>query len=529
MQLLVNDMRVFRDGDAKDEFTDEEYGELYAHLQHEDRIWDFRDLFYGNMATAPIEKAIHCLFNKYLSPQNQNALEVVQIIQKHWSGSAEDEVTSLALLDIFTALSIWALDTANERYEDSVDDSEELQTAKIYLDTAHHYATEVLHQNPLNLKSRSYLQWVIAKVLVEKNTYPARCGETALTRYLYNLRGATLVSTGAFRGLLPFRDIVVYTPNHDEAPNWQPDASVTFSHVQEKAIQMVARNARELGDVLLEAACLQQLSYSFPNTEVYLVDLCNLWRSKGNRLGLLRAYLHRYILKRTTDARNDLRIDLLEFGDTQCRVSLQKARFMILRALSTRSYEKEAYLKRAQDLNNEPHRSTYNEWMPPLPRHIETIYSAQNNGRQAGSHYGEYYSDDIVPSDDDDANNNGPLSVRNQQPGPHNVRRTTRNDEYSFQKNELERFNKQNLRKRITATAFNDADQMEMMPSEPATNMLPIRRDSVQISKDFDEHGDKTIVRPDSRKTTKGSRDLGSSVDLVNDQNKQQHGEERQG
>lgn len=97
------------------------------------------------------------------------------------------------------------------------------------------------------------------KVLVGKYTDTARCGQAALGKYLSKLRGETRVRPGSFRGLLCFRDFVYYTPEQDEAPDWQPDSSITFSHEQEKKIDMVARNARELGDLMLEAACLQQL------------------------------------------------------------------------------------------------------------------------------------------------------------------------------------------------------------------------------------------------------------------------------
>ncbi|KAK2761067.1 hypothetical protein CKAH01_16411 [Colletotrichum kahawae] len=548
LQFLINDLRVVRHGDTKNEYTDEGYGKLYAHLQHEDRIWDFRDLCYSIKATASLEMTIDCIFSKYLSQKNNTAPSVVQIIQQHWDGSAEDEVTSLALLDIFTAFAMWALEAANSRYEDSLDDTEELQTAKIYLDAAHHYATEVMRQNPLNLKSRPYLQWVVAKVLVQKNTDPARSGQFALRKHLCNMRGETNTSAGAFRGLLPFSDIVVYTPNEDEAPDWQPDSSITFSHEQEQAIQMVARHARQLGDVLLEAACLQQLNYSSPSTEVYLVDLCNLWRSAGNRLGLLRAYVYRYILKRTINASNDLRSDLLEFGDTQCRVQLQKARFMILRALSTRLYEKAVYLRRAQDLDDietthsaknngrkgsihsessysddEPQSPTYRKIMRLPPRDIETTHSANNNGRQASIHSDQSYSDDYETdhSDNDDANKNGPSAVRPQRPISYRFRRPTLDEEKPSQKNE-------DSPRQILAGPFNEADQTELIPSGPATNTLPVRLHSMEMSKDS-KHRKKNILRSDSRKTTKESRYGEGTIDLVDEQDNERREEKENG
>ncbi|KAK2024034.1 hypothetical protein LX32DRAFT_656492 [Colletotrichum zoysiae] len=387
LQCLINDLRVVKATAGETEHSAAEYGELYAYLQHEDRIWDFRDLCYGLLALKSVEGTIHFLFSKHLSSLNDSAAGVIQIIQQHWEGS--DEVTYLALLDIFTAFTMEALDAANSQYEKSLDDSEKLHSAKTYLKTARHYANQVLRQNPLNLRSRPYLQWVFVKILVEKSTDTARYGQVALLKYLGQLRGSTQMGAEVFRGLLPFRDTVNYLPNQDEAPDWQPDSSITFSHKQETAIKMVARHARELGDVMLEAACLQQLLYSSPNPEVHLVDLCNLWRSVGNRSGLTRAHLYRYILKRSPDASNALRSDLLELGDIAGNKHLQIARFMILRALSTRSFEKTVYLNRAQDLDDELHRDLYDRGASPQPLDIETIRKSprpQNSGNVRGQY-----------------------------------------------------------------------------------------------------------------------------------------------
>ncbi|KAF4865432.1 hypothetical protein CGCSCA2_v001449 [Colletotrichum siamense] len=510
LQCLINDLRVVKHG----EHTAEEYGELYAHLHHEDRIWDFRDLCYGLLATKSPEETIHCLLNKYLSSQNQNTKGAIQVIQQHWAGAAGDEVTSLALLDIFTAFAMWALAQAIKRYVhgDSLEDSDEFRAAKMYLRISHDYATEVLRQNPLNLKSRPYLQWVATKVLVEKNTDTACCGQAALTKYLFKLRGGTQIRAGAFRGLLGFYDTVVYTPIEDEAPEWQPDASVTFSYGQEKALLMVARNARDLGDVLLEAACLQQLGYSSPNPGGYSIDLCNLWRTVGNRTALLRAYLYRYILKRSPDGSNDLRSDLLEFGDAECDPNLQEARFMILRALSTRSYEKTVYLKRAQDLNDETQHNPHDEETPPQHPHVEKTHPAKKNARQTSNHaikssihYGNSLSFELLSSDDEDADNDSSSSVGSQ-------RQSLRTE--------------QRPRRLISANLSNEADQAELMPQKPATNILPARRDSMETSKDI-EHREKSVLDPDSRPLMNRFRYSESNIDSVDDQNEKQREEER--
>ncbi|KAK1844753.1 hypothetical protein CCHR01_12629 [Colletotrichum chrysophilum] len=314
------------------------------------------------------------------STENENAQGVIRVIQEHWKGSAEDEVTSLALLDIFTLFTMWALDAASIRYEDSLDDSEELQTAKMYLKIAHHYATEVLRQNPLNLKSRPYLQWVVAKVLVETNT-TARCGQAAL------------------------------------------------------------------------------------------------------------------------------------------------AKFMILRALSTRSYEKTVYLNRAQDLEYDTVLSSSTRGISLLRR--ERIYATTNNGQQAIGSSGESSSGDFAPSDDDDTNQNGPWSVRLQRSSLDNVVERPKPDaETTALKKEVTWLEEQlEIVKGMLAIALKRAHHAELMSSQPAVNTLPKERDSMEKTKDF-EPGRKDILGSDSRRTTKESGGEEDIINLVDNQDKQRRGEE---
>lgn len=212
---------------------------------------------------------------------------------------------------------------------------------------------------------------------------------------------------------------------------------------------------------------------------------------------------------------------------------------MILRALSTRSYEKMAYLKRAQDLYErglyaKSYHNPYHEYTSPPQLRNETMYSAKNDGQQASNHPDEYYSDDLVPSDNDDANNNVSLAVRNQSPSLHNLARPTLNEEETSQKNETRWLNEQHSPRQILARPFNEVNHAELIPPQPATNILPVTRDSMEMSKEFD-HGERSILASEGQKSTKisvdgdGDGDREGIIDFVDVQDKQLHEKEKSG
>ncbi|KAI8212306.1 hypothetical protein K4K52_008419 [Colletotrichum sp. SAR 10_76] len=62
------------------------------------------------------------------------------------------------------------------------------------------------------------------------------------------------------------------------------------------------------------------------------------------------------------------------------------------------------------------------------------------------------------------------------------------------------------------------------MSRKPATNILPARRDSMEMSEDI-EDGENSDLDPDSIRNR--FRDVKGNIDLVDDQNKKQHEEER--
>ncbi|KAH9242628.1 hypothetical protein K456DRAFT_28039 [Colletotrichum gloeosporioides 23] len=179
-----------------------------------------------------------------------------------------------------------------------------LSHASTYLKVAQHYAAEVRNQNPANLKSRPYLQWVLAKFRLQQSKKPA-AGHLALLEHLRKLPGETIWRYGMF----PFRHLTVYVPRADEAPDWKLESFV--SEEEHEATRMVHRVATELGDIQLQAACLQLMIYSASDPNDHLDALGNLWLSVGNHDGYIRSKLYCYILKGSAAARKKLFHEIL--------------------------------------------------------------------------------------------------------------------------------------------------------------------------------------------------------------------------
>ncbi|KAF3803724.1 hypothetical protein GCG54_00004903 [Colletotrichum gloeosporioides] len=164
--------------------------------------------------------------------------------------------TEIQVLYNTQALSMSALDDFDSlsSYTQSQDKHCSLSHASTYLKVAQHYAVEVRNRNPANLKSRPYLQWVLAKFRLQQSKKPA-AGHLALIEHLSKLPGDTVWRYGMF----PFRDLTVYVPRADEAPDWKLESFV--SEEEHEATKMVHKVATELGDIQLQAACLQLMIY----------------------------------------------------------------------------------------------------------------------------------------------------------------------------------------------------------------------------------------------------------------------------
>ncbi|KAI3537092.1 hypothetical protein CSPX01_10390 [Colletotrichum filicis] len=309
---------------------------VYPHLKAEGRIWDFKDLLDRllRMESTSVCTTLRLLLQSYGDDNDGHLTILLQRIEDDW-GSAADEVSSFALLEIFTTLTL-----ASMSRQTSI-----LMVKKIF-QFAQGHAQDILEANPINSKTRPYLCWIVTKVLVEQYKNPKMTGIFALASHLKRLPGKSWQPEVA----LPLSWMVLYAPYEDEDPKWHPDPSTTAGH--DNALRTVLGVAEQLGDTPLQATCLQLLIYQCPQPRLLLDKLGDLWRSKGAYLGYIQTRMYCFIPESlsTPETRESIRRDILLAGEVSSGGPVSHARSMILRALSPGDpshLEKNLYLGRA--------------------------------------------------------------------------------------------------------------------------------------------------------------------------------------
>ncbi|KAK7447220.1 hypothetical protein Landi51_07095 [Colletotrichum acutatum] len=259
-------------------------------------------------------------------------------IEEDWSVAETNEETSFALLEIFTTIVL-----------DSMCQSENIGLVNTIFEFSRKKALDVLELNPTNSKSRPYLRWIISKVLLEQYRDPRITGFFSLKRCLHNFPGHRIAPNLSD---LPKLCMISYAPDEDEAPRWSPDPTTTIGH--DEVLRTVLGVAEELGDVWMQATCLQLLIYQSPEPRTLLYSLDDLWRSAGTHQRHLETRLYRYIPEalRTTEDRAGLQRQILLSAKASSQGLKPYAEYMILRALATRQEEKDSYLERAMDALN---------------------------------------------------------------------------------------------------------------------------------------------------------------------------------
>ncbi|KAK1466577.1 hypothetical protein CCUS01_07398 [Colletotrichum cuscutae] len=218
---------------------------VYRHLRAEGRIWDFKDLLdrLSQMESTSICTTLQSLLQEYGDDSENHLMKLLESIEEDW-GSAADEVSSFALLEIFTTLTLASMNRQTS-----------IPMVKIIFRIAQGHAQDILRENPINSKTRPYLRWIVAKVLVEQYTDPKITGIFALASHLQRLPGKSWKPEVA----LPLSWMVLYAPDEDEGPKWHPDSSTTSGH--DNALRTVLGVAEQLGDIPLQVTCLQLLIY----------------------------------------------------------------------------------------------------------------------------------------------------------------------------------------------------------------------------------------------------------------------------
>lgn len=280
---------------------------IYRQLLSEDRIWDFRDVFVAVCTSYGTKNALDA-FLGYPSP--------IEGLLLDWQSDLHDESTDLALLDL---LSFMALATD---YNTSPDAGQLTETC---LHLAEPIGNSLLDNFPHTIHSRPFVQWVVAKSVVESGT--------GKFKYLTNHRGHTVFPK--FEPGMPY-----YVPVYRENPGWM---SPDLIPIARQSLQMALSTSRDIRDYRTEARCLQELALRTRDPSRPLQELADLQKSKQHDMdGYLATCLTRYLTCGNAETKSALLEDIESFGSWEDPSDLinparAAARDVLWRALSVNS------------------------------------------------------------------------------------------------------------------------------------------------------------------------------------------------
>ncbi|KAK1623592.1 hypothetical protein BDP81DRAFT_503328 [Colletotrichum phormii] len=157
-----------------------ELAQVYLHLRDEGRIWEFRNLLANLLHSYRycVSGALGILLADNGEETDERLIKMVERIEDDWGTTTPNEESSFALLDIFTTLT---LSSMNARTNPT--------TVKTIFEFSQSHALEVVGIQSTNTKTRPYLRWIIAKVLLEQYVDPKITGVFALASHIRKIRG----------------------------------------------------------------------------------------------------------------------------------------------------------------------------------------------------------------------------------------------------------------------------------------------------------------------------------------------------
>ncbi|KAI2908427.1 hypothetical protein CBS63078_4613 [Aspergillus niger] len=250
---------------------------LYSALVTEGRVWDARDLILASIQAEGPANSWNLIFEVELDSPKDAFRKLIG----DWGLHRYDESTYLAILDILVCLSrglsSWSI---------SLPERQDLLTAQRCLQYGQALATCLKENNPQLVKSRPYLQWVIAEAELERKLQPNTSG-LDLRDHLSKFPGLTI-----WRGAVP-----IYLPIKMENPKWTVPRDGGRSY---DLLETVLQAAQDLKDYRTEALCLGELIYRSVNTSERLTRLSHLQKSiQGDIVGYRQTSLSWFLLADT--------------------------------------------------------------------------------------------------------------------------------------------------------------------------------------------------------------------------------------
>lgn len=313
---------------------------LYSHLRSQRRLWEARDLLHELSYHMPINRLIDALFpHLFHLIQGPPPQPLFPSLFAEWDPELQDESSSFAWLDISTTLSLVYMKSS-----DRTDD------IKACLGIARGHAKTLLARSARNLKCRPYLRFLMAEVLFEGYSDPKRWKDTII------FHGVKHGDLTRFDGIFPDPTWPEYEPEDEESPEWRPTSEIGNTPVTD-TIRLVLRAAEELGDIRMQAGCLEQLvHHGAEEPRKIFTQLSKIFLAVGNTLEQRVLLLSRYLVVKTPSERVQLRQDILLSGPCMASARLERKRYKVLAALALSKQENKFYRDRSRHVSPEKNR-----------------------------------------------------------------------------------------------------------------------------------------------------------------------------
>ncbi|KAF7555714.1 hypothetical protein G7Z17_g1970 [Cylindrodendrum hubeiense] len=191
-------------------------------------------------------------------------------------------------------------------------------------------------------ESRPYLRFLMAEVLFAGYGDPDEWMETV------HFNGVNHGTLFRCEGVFPDPTWPMYEPDDDEVPEWQPKPNATKKHLSQ-TIRLVLKASEELGDIRMQAGCLEQLvNHGAEDAGTTMAQLSDLFHTVGNKRHHRSMLLSRYLVANSPSKRLQLREEILLAGPYLYSVQLnieylERTRLMILAALAGTKRERQFY------------------------------------------------------------------------------------------------------------------------------------------------------------------------------------------
>lgn len=308
---------------------------LYKNLLAQGMVWELRDLVDMLVPEYGVKEAL----NRLLGGLQRSEDACLERLREEWDLDAYDGgPAATAFLDMLSTIFYHHVvkQTPGDRVEK-------------YRRMGERHAAELVKQDARLAISRPYLRWMMVQLI--SDDYSDRMQLSNLT--FTGLKRGTFMASSNF----PTVSILAYRPVGDETPMWKP----RFRRPNEAAlatIRMIGNAAACTGDLEMQASCLQEEIWHLAEGPEAVIDKIHTLRLvAGHTKALCYLYMFKYMITHSPEARRRLRSDILALGEPNLGDDVAITRYMVLRALSTKSYEKELYLDQARRLES-PSRDT---------------------------------------------------------------------------------------------------------------------------------------------------------------------------